>query len=236
MATAGSGSNNKGKIAIGVVGVLAILGLAGGLGQQTGTQMAADSQAVGATSTSSTPPTHRSETLRAATVPSTTTSSTPIAPPPPVPVMAMTCPAGGSVASPVFGQQITATAPYTVVIDYGDGDVYTNDDQHLAAIFSHTYGRAGAFTVKALLTDATGQTAAATCSYNWTAPAPVVRSGGTSSGTGGSNTSSGSSSGGAAEVPTTGGPSAICNDGTTSYSQHRQGTCSHHGGVAQWLI
>ena len=31
------------------------------------------------------------------------------------------------------------------------------------------------------------------------------------------------------------GASAICNDGTYSYSAHRRGTCSHHGGVAQWL-
>lgn len=29
--------------------------------------------------------------------------------------------------------------------------------------------------------------------------------------------------------------SAICGDGTCSFSQHRQGTCSHHGGVAEWL-
>lgn len=29
-------------------------------------------------------------------------------------------------------------------------------------------------------------------------------------------------------------PSAICNDGTYSYSLHRQGTCSHHGGVDSW--
>ncbi len=28
---------------------------------------------------------------------------------------------------------------------------------------------------------------------------------------------------------------ARCVDGTYSFSQHRQGTCSHHGGVAQWL-
>jgi endonuclease YncB( thermonuclease family) len=28
---------------------------------------------------------------------------------------------------------------------------------------------------------------------------------------------------------------ARCNDGTYSYSLHRQGTCSHHGGVAYWL-
>jgi hypothetical protein len=31
------------------------------------------------------------------------------------------------------------------------------------------------------------------------------------------------------------GASAICRDGTYSYSAHRRGTCSHHGGVAQWL-
>jgi len=28
---------------------------------------------------------------------------------------------------------------------------------------------------------------------------------------------------------------AICNDGTYSYSQHAQGTCSWHGGVRQWV-
>ena len=31
------------------------------------------------------------------------------------------------------------------------------------------------------------------------------------------------------------GASAICNDGTYSFSQNRRGTCSHHGGVRQWL-
>ncbi|MGA2510221.1 MAG: DUF3761 domain-containing protein [Candidatus Acidiferrales bacterium] len=31
------------------------------------------------------------------------------------------------------------------------------------------------------------------------------------------------------------GATARCTDGTYSFSQHRQGTCSHHGGVAQWL-
>ncbi|ODU00581.1 MAG: hypothetical protein ABS81_23240 [Pseudonocardia sp. SCN 72-86] len=29
---------------------------------------------------------------------------------------------------------------------------------------------------------------------------------------------------------------ATCKDGTSSYSQHRSGTCSGHGGVAQWLV
>lgn len=31
------------------------------------------------------------------------------------------------------------------------------------------------------------------------------------------------------------GATAICRDGTYSFSQHRRGTCSYHGGVAQWL-
>lgn len=31
------------------------------------------------------------------------------------------------------------------------------------------------------------------------------------------------------------GASARCRDGTYSFSQNRRGTCSHHGGVAQWL-
>jgi hypothetical protein len=31
------------------------------------------------------------------------------------------------------------------------------------------------------------------------------------------------------------GATAECRDGTYSFSQHRSGTCSHHGGVARWL-
>lgn len=30
------------------------------------------------------------------------------------------------------------------------------------------------------------------------------------------------------------GASARCRDGSYSYSQHRRGTCSHHGGVSAW--
>ncbi len=30
------------------------------------------------------------------------------------------------------------------------------------------------------------------------------------------------------------GASARCRDGTYSFSQSRRGTCSHHGGVAEW--
>jgi hypothetical protein len=31
------------------------------------------------------------------------------------------------------------------------------------------------------------------------------------------------------------GATAICRDDTVSFSRHRSGTCSHHGGVARWL-
>src|SRR4030043_432180 len=31
------------------------------------------------------------------------------------------------------------------------------------------------------------------------------------------------------------GATAICRDGTCSYSKHRSGTCSYHGGVLQWI-
>lgn len=31
------------------------------------------------------------------------------------------------------------------------------------------------------------------------------------------------------------GATAQCKDGTYSFSQHRGGTCSHHGGVSRWL-
>ena len=31
------------------------------------------------------------------------------------------------------------------------------------------------------------------------------------------------------------GATAECRDGTYSFSQHRSGTCSHHGGVKRWL-
>jgi hypothetical protein len=40
-------------------------------------------------------------------------------------------------------------------------------------------------------------------------------------------------SGAAAAAPP--GATALCRDGTYSYSKHRSGTCSHHGGVARWL-
>lgn len=31
------------------------------------------------------------------------------------------------------------------------------------------------------------------------------------------------------------GATALCRDGSYSYSQSRRGTCSHHGGVKRWL-
>jgi uncharacterized protein YraI len=31
------------------------------------------------------------------------------------------------------------------------------------------------------------------------------------------------------------GATALCRDGTYSFSRNRKGTCSHHGGVARWI-
>jgi len=50
-----------------------------------------------------------------------------------------------------------------------------------------------------------------------------------SSGTGTQSDSSGSTSGSSS------GATAQCVDGSYSYSQHRSGTCSHHGGVDHWI-
>jgi hypothetical protein len=36
-------------------------------------------------------------------------------------------------------------------------------------------------------------------------------------------------------TPAAGQPTARCKDGSVSYSKHHTGSCSHHGGVAEWL-
>ncbi|PAU45220.1 hypothetical protein CK936_30680 [Streptomyces albireticuli] len=59
---------------------------------------------------------------------------------------------------------------------------------------------------------------------------------GSGSTSGGGSSSSGSTSAGSSSTGGShAGASAVCNDGSYSYSAHRRGTCSHHGGVAQWL-
>ncbi|MGH9560651.1 MAG: DUF3761 domain-containing protein [Terracidiphilus sp.] len=37
------------------------------------------------------------------------------------------------------------------------------------------------------------------------------------------------------QPPAPAGATALCNDGTYSFSAHRSGTCSHHKGVSRWL-
>ena len=65
------------------------------------------------------------------------------------------------------------------------------------------------------------------------APTPTITAPSGSSGSGGYRNVDGN------WVPSPGsnpaGATAQCRDGTYSYSQHRQGTCSHHGGVLRWL-
>jgi hypothetical protein len=171
-------------------------------------------------------------------VPTTAASVLPAAP-----VLAMTCHSAGTAATAHFGHRITAAAPYTVTIDYGDGDRYSNDDQHLKAIFAHKYLKPGTFPVAAVLTDATGQTARATCAYSRTAPASVhvsVPAPHSSTSGSGSGDTYVNVDGNTIHSPVTApvapsGATAKCNDGTWSFSQHHSGTCSHHGGVAEWL-
>src|SRR5438309_11555177 len=39
----------------------------------------------------------------------------------------------------------------------------------------------------------------------------------------------------AQQAPAPAGATALCRDGTYSFSKHHSGTCSHHGGVAMWF-
>ena len=61
----------------------------------------------------------------------------------------------------------------------------------------------------------------------WDGSYGTSSSGSTTTSSGSTSTSSGSS------APT--GATALCRDGSYSFSQHRSGTCSYHGGVARWI-
>lgn len=229
---------------LGVAGVGIAAVMAGGAVSQA-INPASSSQALASQTSSAAPAATTAAVQTADNSPAGTSSvaaTSTTADPPAAPVLALACP-GASGAAPTFGHRITATAPYTVAIDYGDGDRYTNDDHHLKAIFGHKYLKPGTFTVGAVLTDATGQTTTATCAYSWTAPAPVhvsvppPHSSTTGSGSGDTYVNV---DGNTIHSPVTApsapaGATAKCNDGTWSFSQHHSGTCSHHGGVAEWL-
>lgn len=228
--------------AVWAVAGAAVVALFGGAVTQ-GTTPASSSHSL-ASETSSAAPTHAAAILSTdESAPESTTAAAPTSAAAVLPVLAMSCPGASAGAAPTFGHQITATAPYTVVIDYGDGGRYTNDDQHLAAIFGHKYLRPGSFTVNAVLRDATGQTTRGSCAYSWSAPAPVhvsVPAPHTSSSGSGSGDSYVNVDGNTIHSPVTAssapaGATAKCTDGTWSFSQHHSGTCSHHGGVAEWL-
>jgi hypothetical protein len=156
-----------------------VTGIGGSLAPAADAEPLPEQQAAVATTTAPAPTTSQPTSTRPVQAPATTTAApttpTPTTTPalPPAPVMSMTCPSFASGASPVFGRQISATGPYSVTITYGDGDSYTGDDQHLGAVFTHSYPSAGTFAVQAVLTDIAGQTATAGCSYTWTAPRPA---------------------------------------------------------------
>lgn len=68
-------------------------------------------------------------------------------------------------------------------------------------------------------------------------PSPTVTHHTSATTSGGSGTSSSTGGGSTYTEPTAdghGGATALCNDGTLSYSAHHRGTCSHHGGVAEF--
>jgi hypothetical protein len=68
--------------------------------------------------------------------------------------------------------------------------------------------------------------------HNGTYVAPTVTSPSTQSGGGYTNVDGNHV---ASPSPNPSGATAQCRDGSYSYSQHRSGTCSHHGGVATWF-
>ena len=118
----------------------------------------------------------------------------------------------------VIGYSVHAYPPYRIRIDYGDGRSYENNDEHLAAVFTHRYTTPGTFTVVASVTDVNGATAEGTCVNSWI-PTPAT-----------------------ATTPTTpiypftpispgGGYTVTCSDGWSSSSGGKQGACSSHGGV-----
>lgn len=187
-------AGRRAAVAVAIAGFVA-MGIGGAMMPEPKTDnTASEAPAPTTTATSSSSPTSTATAQPLVAAPATTTSQAPVRPV--APVMAVTCPTGGSVSSPVFGQQIAAVAPYTVTINYGDGDQYANDDQHLAAIFSHTYAVAGTYTVQALLTDAVGQTTSASCTYSWTKPVQVATGGSSGGSSGGGSATSGGTTGG----------------------------------------
>ena len=140
-----------------LIGALAIAGAIVGaviLGQRDGSTAAAQDADATSTSPSAARPT-AGPTMASAPATSTEASA-----------MVITCPTGGG-ASTQFGHEIVLPPPYTVTIDYGDGDEYTNDSAHLDAIFSHTYEEPGTYAVNAVLTIPGVATAAANCTYTW---------------------------------------------------------------------
>ncbi len=156
-----------------------------------------------------------------------------------------------------IGYDIEAVQPYTVSIDYGDGKTYSNDHSRLAAIFEHDYSVPGAYQVVATLTDAAGQITSSTCAHTWVLPPPadidpddvpwivpeadvyepdIPEDVGPSYEDYCAYDEYVNVDGDCVERPDdhSDGATAQCSDGTYSYSRNRRGTCSYHGGVAQW--
>lgn len=159
----------------------------------------------------------------------------------PEPEIAMDCPVDEDTqdGQRTFEHAIDAVEPYVVNIDYGDGESYDGTHDNLDAVFEHEYEVPGDFNVTATVTDANGKSETASCSFTWTALAevPPYSEMGDSNYYGGCGYDEYENVDGECIARPGDGPSgasARCNDGTYSYSQNRRGTCSGHGGVAEW--
>lgn len=86
----------------------------------------------------------------------------------------------------------------------------------------------GSHTISVSANDLAGNTGTGSGTFSISPPAPPDSSGG-----GGYTNVDGNHVASPGSDPN--GATAQCADGTYSYSQHRRGTCSSHGGVSQWL-
>jgi len=110
-------------------------------------------------------------------------------------------------------------------LDWGDGS--TDDVGASASALGHAYSYGGSYTITLTCIDSAGWTYKQILPVSITGPAPPAATPTVLS------TSTTSAPSTATGVPA--GASARCVDGTYSFSRHRAGTCSHHGGVAKWL-